>query len=523
MTAGVEMTRPGSERGSGSESFEITSPADGTVVGSLPVYGAGDVAEVAAQLRSAQPAWEDLGPEGRCRHLLSWLDWIMDNEQHLVELVQAESGKSWGDAAFEPAIAVDVINYVAKNAAEWLADREVRPHSAANAGKRLKVFARPYQLVGVILPWNIPLGMPMLDIPFALAAGAAVLSKPSEVTPLAWTEAVRGWRDEIGAPPVLASVSGLGSTGAAVVEVVDMVQFTGSTRTGRAVAVRAAERLIPCSLELGGKDAMIVLEDADIDRAVGGAVWGSMFNAGQACISVERCYVHEQVYDEFVGKLAEQVGRIRQGTEKDRSFSNDIGALATEAQVAIVERHVHDAVGKGAQVLTGGRRLPEGCYFEPTVLVNVDHTMECMREETFGPTIPVMKVKSEAEAVELANDSPYGLSGSVWTGNPERAERVARQMETGGVSANNVMQSAFQLQVPFGGWKTSGLGSRSGGAYAIRKYCRQQAFIAERVNLKSELNWYPYTPGKGKLMSRAVRLLGMRDWRRRLGLRPKAR
>jgi acyl-CoA reductase-like NAD-dependent aldehyde dehydrogenase len=500
------------------EHFDVLSPADGRLVATVPVHSHEQVAAAAAALRQAQPEWEDLGPAGRCQHLVNWIDWVMDNERRLVELIQAESGKSWGDAAFEPALALDVVNYVVKNAAAWLADQKVKPHSLAGIGKRLEVYARPFPLVGVILPWNVPLGMPMMDVPYALAAGAAVLTKPSEITPLAWSEAVRGWREEIGAPPVMDCVTGFGDTGAAVIDAVDMIQFTGSVRTGRRVGVRAAERMIPSSLELGGKDAMIVLDDADIDRAVGGAVWGSMFNAGQACVSVERCYVHETVYDEFVGKLTKAVTAIRQGTDTDASFTNDIGALATAAQVDIVERHVNDAKTKGAKVLTGGTRSEKGNYFAPTVLVDVDHSMDCMTEETFGPTLPVMKFSSDEEAIRLSNDSVYGLSGSVWTRDLDRARRIAKRMETGGVSTNNVLQTAQQLQVPFGGWKSSGLGARGGGAYAIRKYCRQQAFVAERVNLKSELNWYPYTPKRARLMSRMIRVLGMHDWRRRLGL-----
>jgi acyl-CoA reductase-like NAD-dependent aldehyde dehydrogenase len=505
------------------EVLVVRSPADGRVVGTQRTFTESEVAAEAKRLRLAQPEWERLGPNGRSKYLLQWLDWIMDNEQHLVELIQAETGKSWGDSAFEPSVAIEVINYVTKNAANWLADQTVKPHGAANATKMLRLHVRPYQLVGVILPWNVPLGMPMMDVPGALAAGAAVLSKPSEMTPLTWLEAVRGWQ-EIGAPPVLGCVTGLGAIGEAVVDQVDMVQFTGSARTGRRVGVRAAERLIPSSLELGGKDAMIVLDDADVDRAVGGAVWGGLFNTGQACVSVERVYVHERVYDEFVAKLTEEVSRIRQGTDTDKSFSNEIGAMATASQVDIVERHVQDAVAKGARVTTGGvRGSSNGSYFAPTVIVGVDHTMHCMQEETFGPTLPVMKVRSEEEAIELANDSSYGLAGSVWTADPERAERVARLMETGGVCANNVLATVFQFPLPFGGWKSSGLGARMGGPNTVRKYCRQQAFVAERVHIGRELNWYPYKPTKSRVLARMIRLLGMHDWRRRLGISPRFR
>jgi acyl-CoA reductase-like NAD-dependent aldehyde dehydrogenase len=499
--------------------IEVHSPADGRLVGTAPQHSAEQVAAMAAELRSAQPAWEDLGPRGRSRYLLTWLDWIMDNERSLLDLIQAESGKSWGDTATETAIAVEMINYITRNLEDWLADQKVPTYGPVNVTKRLRVHLRPYQLVGVITPWNAPLGMPMLDVPFALAAGAAVLSKPSEVTPLAWAEVVRGWREEVGAPPVLACATGAGPTGAAVVDQVDMIQFTGSTSTGRAIAIRAAERLIPCGLELGGKDAMIVLEDAPLDRAVAGAVWGGLYNCGQACISVERVYVHERIYDEFVAKLSAEVAAIRVGTETDHSFTNDIGALVTSAQVDIVERQVNDAVAKGARVLTGGQRREPGNFFLPTVLVDVDHSMDCMREEAFGPTLPVMKVASEDEAIALANDSPYGLAGSVWTSDVGRAERVAKRLETGGVSANNALATLFQSPLPFGGWKQSGLGSRLGGAHSVQKYCRTQAFVSDRLPITGkDPQWYPYKPAKARAISRVLRFLGMHDWRRRLGL-----
>jgi acyl-CoA reductase-like NAD-dependent aldehyde dehydrogenase len=352
-------------------------------------------------------------------------------------------------------------------------------------------------------------------------SGAAVLTKPSEVTPLVWAEVVRGW-SEIGAPQVLACATGRGETGAAVVEQVDMIQFTGSTATGRRIAVRAAERLIPASLELGGKDAMIVLSDADLDRAVGGAVWGGLFNAGQSCVAVERIYVEAPVYDEFVQRLTAAVGKLRQGMDKPGDFTADLGAMANETQMGIVERHVGDAIARGAQALTGGKRAADGLFYPPTVLVGVDHSMSCMREETFGPTLPVMKVADEAEAVRLANDSDYGLSASVWTRSAKRARRVGHQLEAGGVNVNNAMTHVFQFPLPMGGWKESGLGQRFGGPNGVRKYCRPQAFVSERVALKSELHWYPYTLRKANITAKALRLTGMHDWRRRLGRAPKA-
>ena len=501
------------------DSIDVRSPADGRIVGSVVHLDASRVQQLAVELREAQLAWEALGPEGRATLVLRWADWFLDHEQRLAELVQLESGKAWSDATAETSVSVEIINYYAKHAAEFLAPRTVPAHGPAGATKKRNLRFRPYPLVGVITPWNAPIGLPVIDAVPALMAGAAVLSKPSEVTPLAWLEAVQGWRD-VGGPPVLAAATGDGSTGAAVVEVVDMVMFTGSTRTGRTIAARAGERLIPCSLELGGKDAMVVLADADLDRAASAATWGGMLNSGQVCISVERVYVEAPVYEEFVERVTAKVGALRQGTDPPGDFSCDVGAMATGSQVDLVERHVNDAVAKGAKPTTGGRRGTSGYYFEPTVLRDVDHSMVCMQEETFGPTLPVMRVADEAEAIRRANDSPYGLSASVWSGDQQRAWRVAEQLEAGAVNINNVLMNFFQFTLPHGGWKQSGLGTRFGGAGGLLKYCRPQALVSERFPLPEPF-WFPVAPRKNRLIARASRLLAANDWRRKLGLRPR--
>jgi acyl-CoA reductase-like NAD-dependent aldehyde dehydrogenase len=503
--------------------IEVRNPADGSIVGVVDDMSADQVCQLAAKLRTEQPAWEALGPRGRARHLLNWLDWIVDHQDHILGLVHREAGKSWGDAQIELMVAMEVINYFAKHSAEFLADESRRPHGPASMTKNLQIRYRPYELVGVITPWNYPLGMPMLDVPQALMAGAAVLSKPSEETPLGWAECVRGWNEEIGAPPVLGCATGRGGTGRAVVDQADMVQFTGSTNTGRQIGIRCAERLIPVSLELGGKDAMIVLSDAPMERAVRGAIWGGLFNSGQSCVAVERIYVEEPIYEEFTSRLVEEVKTLRQGHDAQGSFAAEFGALANEAQMAIVERHVANAVENGATVLTGGKRAEHGLFYAPTVLTDVDHTMACMREETFGPLLPIMKVSGEDEAVALANDSNYGLASSVWTTSKERAERVSRRIEAGGVNINNAMTHVFQFPLPMGGWKESGLGHRMGGPYGARKYCRQQAVVSEKVNLNNEIHWYPYTSRKARLNRTLLRLIEMHDWRRRLGLKPKGK
>ena len=523
-TKAAAATKPiaAGSRGNGSNlnpSIDVTSPEEGSVVGSAPDQGPDEVRAAVARLRQNQAAWQALGPSGRGEWVGRLSDWLFDNDERVAELLQRETGKPWQEATLEVPTAIDLIEYYRKRARAFLADSHPRPHGLLTASKRLTIAYRPYPVVGVICPWNFPILIGLGDSLPALLAGAAVAIKPSELTPLATREIVRGWREDLGAPGVFECVTGPGATGAALVDEADYVQFTGSTRTGRQIAQRAAERLIPYSLELGGKDAMIVLADADLERAANGAVWGSMANCGQACTSVERVYVEEPVYDEFVALVAERVRGLRQGAGGKR-FDADVGALASDAQLAIVERHVSEALANGARALVGGKRANRpGAFFAPTVLVDVDQSMSCMREETFGPTLPVMQVHDEDEAIRLANDSSYGLSATVWTRDRERGERFASRLEVGAVNVNDMFTNVLTFPVPQGGWKDSGIGARFGGAHGIRKYCRPQAVTATRLAPRSELLWYPYARRKGGLARRLTRFLLARDWRRRLGRR----
>jgi len=493
--------------------LEVHNPATGEVVGTAPIRSAREVAETVRELRLHQPEWEAIGAHGRKEWLLKLQDWILDNTDGLADVLQSETSKPRVDALIDPSFAADLLGYYARRAGKFLADEHPSPHSPLARVKRLTTVYRPYPVVGVITPWNFPLAMPALDVIPALAAGAAVLLKPSEVTPLSALELARGWA-EIGAPPVFAVVTGAGETGAAVVDTVDFVQFTGSTATGRRIAATCGERLVPYSLELGGKDPAIVLADADLDRAAYGIAFGGLFNSGQVCISVERIYVEAPVYDEFVGKLTTHVRELRQGAD-GRKSEHDVGALANAAQQAIVTRHVEEAIAKGARALTGGKATGVGTFFEPTVLVDVDHTMACMTEETFGPTLPVMKVADETEAVTLANDSVYGLSASVWTGDKARGERIARQLNVGAVNVNDVYSNLFNFALPMGGWNQSGIGARWGGAEGVRKYCRKQALTSPILpTQQKEMFWFPYSTGRLAFALTAMRAAGARGMRR---------
>jgi len=460
-----------------------------------------------------------MGFAGRRAWMERFRDWILDNEERLLGQVQAETGKAWGDIPIGEIVAsVDVLNYWARNAERFLAPQTARPHSPLMMTKRMQVTFQPHQLVGSITPWNAQLAMQMLDIPAALMAGCAVLTKASEVTPLGWNLAIEGWK-AIGAPDVLDAVTGRGEAGAAVVDAVDMIQFTGSVGTGRRIGMRAAERMIPCTLELGGKDAMIVLADADLDRAARAAVWGGFYNAGQICVSVERVYVEAPVYDDFVAKVVKHTRALRVGTDEPGSYAADVGAIATEEQLAIIERHVEDARERGARVAVGGKAVPgPGLYYEPTVLLDVDESMQCMREETFGPTLPIVKVADAAEAISRVNNSDFGLAASVFTKDHAKGRAIAERVDTGSVNVNNVMTNVFQLSVPFGGRRDSGIGARHGAAEGIRKYCWRKSIIEERFNLPSEVYWYPTSRRRVNMMVRVARFMGAGDWRRRLGI-----
>lgn len=496
------------------DTITVHNPADGRVAGSVPIDGPETVAAKARRLRAAQTEWEAIGPRGRKKWLMLWQDWVLDNADLLTEVLMNETGKSRGDASIEAVLIADAIKYWAGNAEEFLADRHPGAHSPLFKVKKLTTVYRPYPLVGMIEPWNFPLAMLALDLVPALAAGAAVLLKPSEVTPLSAVELARGWK-ETGAPAVFELATGYGATGVSVIENSDYVHFTGSTGTGRKVAVACAERLIPCSLELGGKDPAIVLADADVDRAANGIAWGGMFNSGQVCISVERVFVEAPIYDEFVAKLAAQVAKVQQGQESGPGFNFNTGAMATPAQRDIVDRHVSEAVSGGAKVLTGGKSTGVGTFFQPTVLADVTQEMSCMAEETFGPTLPVVKVANEEEAIRLANDSVYGLSATVWTGDTARGERIARRLESGAVNINDAMTNVFCFSLPMGGWKESGIGYRGGGAAGLIKFCRQQAITAPRIpTQKSEMLWYSSTQKQSSFARAAIRAFSGRGKRR---------
>jgi acyl-CoA reductase-like NAD-dependent aldehyde dehydrogenase len=501
------------DAGAGAE-IAVENPATGAVIGHVPDLGAARVVELAARGRAAQPAWAALGFDGRAAVMLRAQKWLLDHAEQVLETIVSETGKSWEDAqTAELAYGASAFGFWAKNAERYLADERVRSSSLFVKGKRLLVRYEPLGLVGVIGPWNYPLVNSFGDAIPALMAGNAVILKPSEVTPLTSLLLADGLR-ECGLPEdVLQVATGRGDTGRALVDQVDMIMFTGSTATGRQVAQQAAGRLIPSSLELGGKDPMIVLSDADLERAANTAVWAAFMNGGQTCVSTERVYVEAPVYDAFVAKVTEKASALRQGVPTGYG-AVEVGAVTFPPQVDIVEAHVQDALAKGARAVVGGHRgAGPGRFFEPTVLVDVDHTMDAMTEETFGPTLPIMKVADAEEAIRLANDSPYGLSASVFTRDVARGEAVARRIRAGSVDVNDALLNYAALELPMGGWKASGLGSRHGAA-GIRKYAQQQSILVSRLHPKRDVHHFPYKERTGRLVLKGLRVLwgrGKRD------------
>jgi acyl-CoA reductase-like NAD-dependent aldehyde dehydrogenase len=504
-----QATAPTSSNGGpAAPAIEVRNPATGAVIGEVPQVAPEQIAEIVARARAAQPGWQALGYEGRAKVLRRAQKWVTDNTDRIAHTIMSENGKTYEDALLtEVAYGAAAFGFWAKHAPEYLADEKVKTSNPFVLGRELAVRYAPLGVVGVIGPWNYPLTNGFGDCIPALAAGNAVVLKPASITPLT-SLLMAECMQECGLPEnVFQVVVGAGSSvGGELIDNVDGIMFTGSTEVGKTVMERAAKTLTPVSLELGGKDPMIVLADADLERAANAAVYYSMQNGGQTCISIERVYVEEPVYDEFVEGLTERMRALRQG-EPGEPGTVEVGAVTSPQQAELIDSHVRDAVAKGARVLVGGkRREGPGDFFEPTLLVDVDHTMECMTEETFGPTLPVMKVRDADEAIRLANDSPYGLQASIWTGDRDRGKQLARRIESGVCCVNDACINYVALELPMGGWKASGLGSRH-GADGIRKYTRRQSVVATRFAPKRELHFFPYKARSTGLIKRTVKLL----------------
>ena len=483
------------------ERFDSLDPGTGQVLASHPICSADDVQASVARAREAAAWWRDQGFEARRRHLRAWKGVLARGMHELADLVHAENGKPHPDALLEITLAIDHIEWAAKHAPKVLGLRTVTAGLMA-ANQQALLEYQPLGVVGVIGPWNYPVFTPMGSLAYALAAGNAVVFKPSEYTPAIGRWLEQAWRRAVpGRPDVLQVVTGLGETGAALCRAgVDKIAFTGSAATGRLVMAACAEDLVPVLMECGGKDAMIVDDDADVAAAADAALWGAMSNAGQTCIGIERVYATDKVYDAFVTELTRLAGSVRAGSAAGASY----GPITMPKQVGIITRHIADAVARGGRVLTGGGA--DGGYVEPTILVDVPEDSAAVREETFGPTITVARVRDVEQALERTNATAYGLAGSVFTGDSKRGVEIARRMRSGMTSVNSVIAFASVPALPFGGVGDSGFG-RIHGADGLREFTRAKAITRQRFDLPVQLLSFSRSPKVTDALATIIRLV----------------
>ncbi|HEY3356300.1 MAG TPA: aldehyde dehydrogenase family protein [Polyangia bacterium] len=481
------------------------NPATGERLGEVPVTSDMDVRAAVARARAAQQAWGRLAPEERGQRVLALRDAILTRADEIIDAIVREGGKTRSEALMmELIVAVDLADYFAKRAGKILAPRSISLHLIKT--KKSYLHYTPRGVVGVIAPWNFPFSIPIGETIMALIAGNGVVLKPSEVTPLIAVKTKEIY-DGCGLPKDLFQVvTGRGPTGAALIDAgVDQIIFTGSVATGRKVAAACGERLIPCTLELGGKAAAIVCPDADLERTANALLWGAFGNSGQVCASVERVYAHKDVYDELVRRVVEKTKTLRQGDPARPD--TDVGAMTWGQQVAIVADRVASAVAAGAEAVTGGKAKDGGgMFFEPTVLTGVRQDMDVMRKEIFGPVMPIMRVEDEEEAIRLANDSHLGLLGYVFTKDRDKGRRIAERMEAGTVMVNDVLATYGMPETPWAGVKQSGLGMTHSDD-GLRALCQTRHVNVDRFAPKRELWWYPYGEKPYRLLMGAMRLL----------------
>ena len=488
----------------GHRRYQLISPVDLEPDGELICATTDEVNEAVSKAREMQPAWARLSFKERAEYMKKMSDLILDKQDLIIDTVIRETGKTRNDAfTMEIFSSCDSLCYYAKNTARFLRPKRPGAHGVMRFMKRIEWIYKPLGVVGIITPWNGPFILALNQSCQALMAGNTVVAKGSEVTPKS-TELVAQLFREAGLPDgVMQVLPGDGQTGAELIASgVDKISFTGSVATGRKVGEACARLMIPYTLELGGKDAMIVCADSNLDRAAQGAIVGSCMNSGHYCCGTERIYVVESVYDSFVDKVKTLMQDLHQGPE--HGDAEDVGGIFWDRQMEIIEAHMKDAVDRGAKVLVGGSRNPEqkGLYYLPTLVVDVDHDMELMRSETFGPVVTVMKVKNEAEAIRLANDSDYGLSGTIWTADTQKARRLAEELHTGSVCINDMTVTYGIPAAPFGGVKSSGIGLVN-GEIGVRGYCQLKPVIYEKAHRKPMQNAYPNS---------AERLQGMKKF-----------
>lgn len=481
------------------------NPLTGTELARVPALGLSEVRALVQACRAAQGGWAQGSPDHRAKGLDRLRRVLSERAEEIAHTIRSETGKVLGEALFEVVIACDYLKYLARTAPSFLLDRQARTGWLAH--RKARVAYDPYGVIGAITPWNYPFAINISVVGTALAGGNAVVLKPSEFTQLTGRLVGDLVSQATGLQDLVKVATGGGETGAALIQAdVDKVAFTGSTATGKKIMAAAAESLTPVVLELGGKDAMIVCGDADIERAARGAVWGAFYGCGQVCMSVERAYVVGSVYDEFVEAVVAEARRVRTSDEPEAM----IGSLIAPFQLEKIDRQIKQAQARGARVLLGGRPIQgPGYFYEPTVVVGVSHDMDLMREETFGPVLPIMRVDDEDEAVRMANDTTYGLDASVWARDRGKARRIARQLEVGTVLINDHLVNYAIADLPFGGARQSGFG-RVHGLEGLREFVRPKSWVEDRVALKYEPHWFEEGSGGDEI---ATALLHFRHGR----------
>lgn len=476
-----------------------TNPATGEALREFDCASAAQVQDAVVRAHAAQPAWQGMGVRNRLAIIRKFQQLLNERKQQVSRLINSEAGKPVAEALLtEVLVVLDTARFLLDETYNFLREQPLPHGNVVTKAKTGRLILEPYGVIGIISPWNYPFSIPATETLAALATGNAVVLKPSELTPQCALELASLLHDAGVPEDVFQVVIGEGPAGAALIESgIGKLIFTGSVATGIRIAQSAAACLLPVVLELGGKDPMIVLDDADVDVASSGAVWGSFVNAGQACLSVERCYVHRSIYDAFVSACVEKTKRLRVGDGADPNI--DIGPLIRERQLHTVEQHVEDARARGARVMTGGERLTSlgPNYYAPTVLADVSHQMLIMREETFGPVLPIMPFDSDAEAIRLANDSEYGLAASVWTRDRARGEKVARQLTAGTVIVNDAVSCFGISEAPHGGVKASGIG-RTHGRFGLEEMVWTKYLDVDLLPRAKKPWWYGYGAGLGE-------------------------
>ncbi|HEY3714492.1 MAG TPA: aldehyde dehydrogenase family protein [Jatrophihabitantaceae bacterium] len=478
--------------------FESLNPATGDVVATFPVHTAEDVNAAVERARAAAPWWRELGYDGRRKRLRAWRTLLVQRSDELAELMHRENGKPVEDALGEVVLAVEHLSWAAANAEKVLGRRRVAPGMLAMNHSASTTYV-PYRVIGVIGPWNYPVHTPLGSITYALAAGNAVVFKPSEYTPALGKWLTDSFAEVVPELPVFQLITGFGDTGAALCKAgVDKLAFTGSTATGKKIMAACADTLTPVLIECGGKDALIVADDADLNAAVDATVWGGMSNAGQTCAGVERVYAVASVYDDFVARVTHEAALVRGGNDAAAQY----GPMTMPAQIDVVRRHIDDALARGGRAIVGGPDSVQPPYVQPVVLVDVPEDSAAVQEETFGPTLTITKVRDVDEAVERANANPFGLGGAVFSA--KHGEQIADRLSCGMVSINSAITYATVPGLPFGGLRNSGFG-RIHGPDGLREFAWPRAVTHLRYPSPIKVLTFKRTPRDVAWLKRLVK------------------